>query len=127
MHVVTEQKQPCSLFNLIQSDFNLVFFTCKSVYIGLVNKQMRSGRKMMEQHWTADLVGDQHIHKTVSLKISGKHLRRTANTYQSIAVMLFVHQCMSAAPFCHLYGRGRIKLGGGGTRDGGDASRPGLV
>lgn len=51
--------------------------------------------------------------------------RTSVITHQSVGLMLFVHQGMSAAPFCHLNGRGCIPVSGG-TRDGSDASGPGL-
>lgn len=56
----------------------------------------------------------------------GLTLRILMGTYQSIGLILFVHQCSSAAPFCHLYVRGCIPVSGS-PRDGGDTFWPRLV
>lgn len=87
--------------------------------------------------YTADAKGRGNIEQTggwfigsTRLLVGSSHdrggIRTTAITHQSISLMLFVHQGMSAAPFCHLNGRSWIPVSGG-TRDGGDASGPGLI
>lgn len=50
-----------------------------------------------------------------------EHSRETSRiTHPSVRLVVFVHQVVSAAPLCHLYGRSCVPLSGG-PRDGSDS------
>lgn len=92
---------------------------------------MQSRCEIMKQlnEQTFDLVSNQQYAglSDWGLAVNNWDSRKTAAvTHHSVALMPFVHQDITAAPFCHLYRRSSIPFTVG-TGDGHDASRPGLV